>query len=78
MSHKCKLVAKIKWLYMKVKENITEFGNEINLEELEKLPLANLEIMEVQMSKIKLNKKLDLLRGGRGDSQNSVVQDVGN
>jgi hypothetical protein len=73
----CKLIAKIKWLHSKVKERVTEFGDTIEIEELEKIPLANLEIMEVQMSKIKLSQKLDHLRGGQGDSQDSDLQDVG-
>jgi hypothetical protein len=69
---RCKLVEKINWLHNKVKDCVNEFGETINVEELETIPLANLEIMEVQLSRIKLNKKLDHLCGGRGD-----LQDVG-
>jgi hypothetical protein len=44
-----KLITKIKWLHHRVKDKVTEFGNDIENEQLETLPLANLEILENQM-----------------------------
>jgi hypothetical protein len=57
---------------------IIEFGDEIESENLGELPLANLEIMATQLSKIKQNRKIDLRNGDRGDLQILVLQDVVN
>jgi hypothetical protein len=68
---KFKLIQKIKWLHENYKEKITEFGEELTREELEKLPLTNRLMMETQFSSQKLNKKydIDLRTCGQGDSQ---------
>jgi hypothetical protein len=42
---KLKLILKIKWLHEKYKEKITEYGEELTMEELEKLSLTNLLMM---------------------------------
>jgi hypothetical protein len=68
---KLKLILKIKWLHEKYKDKLTEYGDVLTMEELEKLPLTNLLMMETQFSSQKLNKKydIDLRNGGQGDSQ---------
>jgi hypothetical protein len=68
---KFKLILKIKWLHEKYKDKLTEYGEVLTMEELEKLPLTNLLMMETQFSSQKLNKKydIDLRNGGQGDSQ---------
>jgi hypothetical protein len=65
-----KLIGKIKWLYTKNKGKLKEY-EEINEEELEKLPTSNLMMMETQFSlqKKSNNNYIDLQNGDQGDSQ---------
>jgi hypothetical protein len=63
-----RLITKIIWLHSKVKERVTEYGEELTKEELGKLPLANLAMMEVQLRAQKTNKN-DLCNGDHGESQ---------
>jgi hypothetical protein len=65
-----KLIVKIQWLHKKYKGQITEYGENITDDMLEKLPLVNLMMMEAQLSSRKLKKyDIDLLHGDQGDSQ---------
>jgi hypothetical protein len=68
---KTKLILKLIWLHKKNKENITEYGESLEIEELEKLSLSNLLMMESQFSLVKKINKYDIdpLNDGQGESQ---------
>jgi hypothetical protein len=66
-----KLILKIIWMHGKNKEYLQEFGEVLTIEELEKLPLSNLMMMESQFKLMKKRNKfdIDLLYGDQGESQ---------
>jgi hypothetical protein len=61
---KGKLIQKIKWLHKTSEVNSAIFGDNISQAELEKIPLANLVMMETQLN----TKKNDHPSGGQGES----------
>jgi hypothetical protein len=61
-----------------VNDRITEYGEIIENDTLETLPMANLALLEIQLSRMKKTKQIDLRNGGRGDSQYPDLQEVGN
>jgi hypothetical protein len=58
---------------------VTEFGNKLQEYQLDTLPLANVAILENQMSNMKKTKRNDLCNGGgQGDLQHLDLQELGN
>jgi hypothetical protein len=57
---------------------VTEFGEDIENNTLEQLPMSNLAILEIQTSRMKKTKRKDFRNGSRGDSQYLDLQEVGN